>query len=595
MQKKNRNRFITATLFFLFLLAALTGCAGKNKEKEELLTILYTNDVHGYIDNAVPGEDGDEQEGMSYAMAAQMKNELLKAGKNVLLIDAGDHTSGSFFGGMDEGRTIINIMNLCGYDLAIPGNHEFDYGMFRFFSNVARAEFPYISCNFYETETGEPILPAYKLFRTGDKKIAIVGISTPESVKSSTPVYFQDENGNYLYSFYGIKSKEELYQKVQESIDAARGEGADIVLALGHIGIDIGAMVTSREIIAHTDGLSAFIDGHSHSEVEKEIVKDASGKDVILTQTGTSLAAIGKMTVREDGTITTELIKERCEEEPAVREITDEWITEVDQKLGKVAARSDLKFWIHNPENPEERFIRKTETNLGDLCTDAFYWYLNFVKEMACDAVIYNGGGIRTDITENELSYKTAKAVLPFGNNLCAIRVTGQQILDALEWGSHLTGVKSETGEDAEFGGFLQISGITYTIDASRPSAVRITEDNMWQGGPDGEYRVKDVRIYDRDAGDYLPLDLKKTYTIGGTYYGLQNAGDGFTMFSDAEVAGICAEEDYVALAAYMENFSLNAGGIPEITSERSPLAVLPNYPIDYESPAGAGRIEISK
>ena len=243
------------------------------------IAILYTNDVHTYIDGV-----------LSYDVIAAVKAELQSQYEYVLLVDAGDHVQGTAYGSMDKGATIIELMNAAGYDLATLGNHEFDYGMDGAMNAISWANYPYVSCNFYHEEAGvkgETVLNAYELFTFGGETIAILGITTPETFTKSTPAYFQDEAGNYIYGISGGEDGAALYADVQAAIDAAKAEGATKVIALGHLGDDPASQPwTSKEAIANVSGLTAFIDGHSHSTVKGEAVADKDGNTVTLTQTG---------------------------------------------------------------------------------------------------------------------------------------------------------------------------------------------------------------------------------------------------------------------------------------------------------------------
>ena len=265
----------------------------------EDVVILYTNDVHTYIDKP-----------LSYDVLAALKSELQETYGNVLLVDAGDHIQGTAYGSMDKGESIIKLMNSAGYDLATLGNHEFDYGMEGTMDVISWAEFSYVSCNFYKEEAGvrgENVLEPYKLFDIGGQKIAFVGITTPESFTKSTPAYFQDEAGNYIYGISDGEDGQALYDDVQSTIDAARAEGAELVIALGHLGVDPSSKPwTSEEVIANVSGLDAFIDGHSHTVVFDTQVSGKDGASVELTQTGEYFGSIGMMLIDgESGEIST--------------------------------------------------------------------------------------------------------------------------------------------------------------------------------------------------------------------------------------------------------------------------------------------------
>ena len=565
------------------------------EEKKNTLVILYTNDVHTSINNMVKDADGKERKGLSYASVAAMKKELAAQGENVLLVDAGDHVQGSAYGALDEGRGIINIMNAAGYDLATLGNHEFDYGMLRTFSFIAKAAFPYVSCNFYDTFNGDLWLKPYYIFNVNGKKIAFVGITTPESQTKAAPVYFMDEDGNYRYRFYGAPGTADLYQVIQMSIDAAKDEGADYVIALAHTGIDPSSEpYRSTDIIPRVKGLDAYIDGHSHNFVEGQKVKDADGKDVLLTQTGTAFQGIGKMVIDAEGKISTEIITEYPERDEVVEAMEEQQVGFVNDTLGVKIAVSPNGLWVNDPESGE-RFVRNRETNMGDLATDAVYYFASGVRGIDCDIAICNGGALRADIPAGEVTYASCKTTQPFGNVMCAVKVNGKTILDCLEWCTRDIGLKKDDGSDAEMGSFMQVAGLSYTLDTTVPNTTTGNSAGEWVSGPSGEYRVKDVKVYDKKTGMWEPLDPEREYTVAGNSYMLRNGGDGLAMFKDSEVVEDNMGEDFMIFARYMKDFTKNESGDPELVSAGSPLKDLSGYLIDYESVTGSGRITVNR
>lgn len=344
----------------MVLTMAVPGFAAEGNAKSDDIVILYTNDVHTYI-------DGD----ISYDTIAGVKTYLETQYENVLLVDAGDHIQGTAYGSMDKGENIIKLMNAAGYDLATLGNHEFDYGMFgRIKVTDNWAEFPYVSCNFYEEANGvrgENVLDSYKIFNFGAEKVAVIGITTPESFTKSTPAYFQDENGNYIYGIAGGTDGSALYADVQKAIDAAKAEGATKVIALGHLGDDLSSQPwTSEETIANVSGLNAFIDGHSHSTVVGKTVKDKNNADVLLTQTGEYFGTIGMMVIdAETGAISTQLLTETSTEvtsstpDAAVKAIKDAWMTEIDTKLGEKIGTAAVT--LDNYDAMGDRIVRTQE------------------------------------------------------------------------------------------------------------------------------------------------------------------------------------------------------------------------------------------
>ena len=549
-------------------------------EKSEV-TILYTNDVHTYIDKQAPE--------LTYAAIAALKQSYQNAGKKVLLVDAGDHVQGTAYGSMDEGASIIELMNAAGYDVATPGNHEFDYGMDRAKELMRDADFPYLSCNWVDLRTNLRVLPEIKVFVRGGVRIAFVGITTPETFTKSTPAYFMNKaQTKYIYDILGGEDGQKLYSAVQKAVDKAKCL-ADVVIGLGHLGVDPSSSPwTSEEVIAHTTGFDAFIDGHSHTVMENKQVADASGRLVTLTQTGSYFANVGEMTIAPDGTISTRLVSTYDQEDPAVAAEQAAWVSSVDEMLGEKIAVADTKFYITDPATGKRR-IRSGETNLGDFVADGIYTYFNEVEQLHCDIAIMNGGGIRSDEDAGYWTFKTCKQVSPFGNVACLMSVTGKQIQDALEFAARFAGA-----EGKENGGFLQVAGATYEIHTDIPNTVQTDDKNVWIGSATGTPRVQNVKIYDRHTGTYEPLDPAKTYALAGMNYTLRNLGDGFAMFDGAELIKDYVSEDYLVMSTYAMTFGgVDAEGLPHLSSANSVLAEYPGYLLDYENPYGAGRISI--
>ena len=557
---------------------AASACWSSDKSD---VTILYTNDVHTYIDKQAPK--------LTYASIAALKQSYRDAGKPVLLVDAGDHVQGTAYGSMDEGASIIELMNAAGYDVATPGNHEFDYGMDRAKQIIKDADFPYLSCNWVDLRTNLRVLPSVKVFVRGGRRIAFVGVTTPETFTKSTPAYFMNKaQTKYIYDILGGEDGQKLYDAVQKAIDKAKIL-ADYVIGLGHLGVDPSSSPwTSEEVIAHTSGFDAFIDGHSHTVMENKQVQDASGKAVTLTQTGSYFANVGEMTIAADGTITTKLIPTHEGMDATIAAMQTGWVNTVDDMLGEKIAVGDSDFYVTDPATGKRR-IRSAETNLGDFVADGIYAYFNEVEKLHCDVAIMNGGGIRADVPAGDWTFKTCKQVSPFGNVACLMSVTGKQIQDALEFAARFAG---EGGK--ENGGFLQVAGATYEIHTDIPNTVQTDEKNVWIGSATGTPRVQNVKIYDKASGSYLPLDPGATYALAGMNYTLRNLGDGFAMFDGAELIKDYVSEDYLVMSTYAMIFDgADAAGLPHLSSANSPLAAYPGYLLNYEQPYGAGRITI--
>ena len=504
-------------LALLLAAAMVMGLAAPAMAAEESesgkIVILHTNDVHCGID-AVADEETGAVTNLGYAGVAAYKAEMEAqyGAENVTLVDAGDAIQGGPIGTLSKGSYIVDIMNEVGYDLAIPGNHEFDYGMDNFLTLAQeKAQYTYLCCNFTDLE-GKAVLDAYKVVDYGDVSVGYVGIDTPESFTKSTPTYFQDAEGNYIYSFSQGNEGADLYAAVQKAVDAAVADGADYVVALGHLGNEGSTDVwTSKAVIANTDGIDVFIDGHSH-ETYNETVTNAEGEEVLLAQTGTKLANIGKVVIdTKTGVIDAVMVGNYAEQDETVAAYVAGVNEEFAGVLQEVVATSDVDLTTLDPATGE-RAVRNAETNLGDLCADAYRVLLG------ADIAFVNGGGIRADIAAGDITYEDIINVHPFGNEACLVETTGQDILDALEMGARLY--------PEENGGFLQVSGISYTIDASVPSSVVLSDEGEFVK-VDGDYRVKDVMV----GGE--PLDVTKTYTLASHNYMLKSGGDGFVMFKD--------------------------------------------------------------
>ena len=594
-QKNKKILVLLLIAVAAFVSALLWNGEGKKRIPEKDIAVIYTNDIHTYINNRKPNDE-KKAKNLSYSAVAALKEDLAAQGKAVILVDAGDHIQGTAYGDMDKGATMIQIMNETGYELATIGNHEFDYGISRILELIKKAEFPYISCTFYKTEDGKLVLEPYKIIEKGGVRVAFIGISTPESITKSTPTFFMDKNGNLLYNFYSGEDGSEFYNAVQKAIDEA-GSQADYVIALGHLGVDISSVpFTSRDLIQHTHGLNAFIDGHSHTFIEHEYVKDSKGNDVLLTQNSAYFKSIGIINITKDGRISAEIMREYDRQDEKIAEIENGWIKTIDEKLGEKIAVLDTKMYVMDPKNPSQRIVRCHETNLGDFTADSYYYYFNEKLKLNCDIAISNGGGIRNGINPGNISYFSAKTVFPFGNQICIAEATGQQILDALEKGAMFAGIFDESKHfPAESGGFLHVAGIKYEIDSTVDSTVRIDENGIWLGAPTGKYKVGNVMIYNRETAEYEPLDLEKQYRLAGANYTLKNLGDGMAMFKGIVPVLDFVGEDYIILADYFKSFKKGKDKFPHISTENSPLKAYKNYLLDYENPFGSGRIEINK
>lgn len=576
------------SFFMIFLLAfLLISCKDKKDNRKDDIVIVYTNDIHSYIGNTKENENKEKVPALRLNNVSGYVNELKKEYKNVLLVDAGDEVQGTFYGSIDSGVDIIDIMNKTGYDLATPGNHDFDFGVPAFFGFVEQANFPYISCNFKTVEDNKNVLDSYKIYDLGDKKVAFVGVSTPDTIPQSTPKFFQDDNGNYIYKFEGQANKNDLFDCVQNTIDEIKDD-VDYIIGLGHLGVGADEArkgIRSIDVINNTSGFDALIDGHSHTLIEKEYYKDKNNNDVLLTQTGCYLDGFGVMKITEDGEIDTSVVNYTSYGDNKVKKLEDALILKVNNALGQKIATLDNKLYTKDPTTGK-RMIRARETSLGNIASDSIYWYLNEEKDLNCDIAVVNGGGLRTDIEVGDVTYKIANDVMPFGNVICLIKTKGQNIKDALELGVNICDDIYTKDEYAENGGFLHAAGIKFDVDVSIPTSVETGTNDMFVR-VNGEYRVKNLKVYNKETKSYEDLDENKYYTVGGINYILRNAGNGMSMFNDSELVLDYIGEDYLVFADYLKAFDNS------INNQNSPLKSYENYLYDYENPYGSGRIHM--
>ena len=501
-------------------------------EKSNDIVILHTDDAHcGVNDN------------LGYAGVAAYKAEMEKTHNYVALVDCGDAIQGESIGTLSAGAYLVDIMNEVGYDFATFGNHEFDYKLPQLAKLTKQAKYQYLACNFKYIGKGTSDLnyKPYEIVTYGDKKVAFIGIVTPESFTKSTPAYFQDESGNYIYSFSEDETGTALYEIVQKTVDEARAAGADYVIAMGHLGNEgITDRWTSKAVIANTTGIDAVLDGHDHiAGVQKVANKD--GKQIVLTEPGTKFENLGKLTIKTDGTITAELIspKEFTEKDAGITAYITKLTDTFKEYVSKVVAKSSIA--LPDKDENGNRLVRNHETALGDLCADAFR------VMMDADIGIMNGGGIRKPIKAGDITLDNILSVFPWGNLPCKMEVTGQTVLDMLEMGA--------INYPEESGGFLSVSGLKYTIMAGVPSSIELTDKGEFSKVA-GKYRVTNVQVLNKKTNEYEPLDLNKTYTLGGIDYTILYCGDGFTMFNDSKVlkAGDASYTDAQMVVDYIEN-----------------------------------------
>lgn len=514
-----KTRLVWLTLWLCLLTCV---CVGANDD----IVILYENDVHCAVEG--------------YTKLAAMKEELKESHAYVGVVSAGDFVQGGSLGVVSRGEYIIDIMNLVGYDAVTLGNHEFDYKTERLKELMQKLSAPVTSCNYQKIGEGTVFLP-YTMVTYGETDVAFIGITTPDTISCSAPNQFRDEKGNYIYSFCG----DTLFSVVQASIDAAKKEGAEVVIALSHLGTEsVAEKWSAQALIQNTSGLDVVLDGHSHSTISQMLLEDKDGQTVVLSSTGTKFAHIGKLTIGKEG-IGTELV---------ATEGYEKTNSTVDVYVGKIQADYQLlgervvgktEYTLTTEDENGNRLIRKEETNLGDFCADSYRIVTG------ADVGFINGGGIRASIDAGEITVNDLLNVFPFNNSTCVAEVTGQQIADMLELGM--------CAYPEERGGFQHVSGIDFDFDPEISSSVVLDENDGFVC-VDGARRVSDIKILEN--GIYVPIDMQKTYTLASHTYLLMEGGSGATMFRDLQTVTDTGILDVELLEIYLTEYL--GGTVPE-------------------------------
>lgn len=495
----------------LLVSALLFGqCSDENNPKvrvpdrpEKPIVILYENDVHCAVDG--------------YAKLVALRKLQQETTPYVSTVSCGDFVSGNIVGLASEGEQIVKIMNEVGYDAVVFGNHELDYGMPQMLKLAEQLEAPVVCANLQNTQTQKFLFPAYHTISYGDVDIAYIGFTT---TTNGTKNALSDENGNLVYSFM----KNEFYQNAQNWIDDARKKGADYVVALCHLGdMDRGnGHPSSLSLISNTKGIDAVIDGHDHHVIEQKMVENKEGKQVLLTSSGTAFKYVGKLVLTTEGKFESSLT-DIHHDDALVDEETQKQVASLveEAKSGgkEVIAYNEALLSIY--DEARKRIVRKQETGLANLIADS---YRHCTQS---DIAMVNGGGVRADLKQGDVTINDLYTVLPFGDMIYKANISGKHLLDVLEFSvSHLPN---------EDGTFMQVSGLKFTVDSTIPTpAVMDLEQDIFTHVGEGERRVSDVQIWDESEKKYKPLDVSRTYTMASLDYLLLDKG-GSAIFNHVD------------------------------------------------------------
>ena len=471
-------------------------------QAQKSIVILYENDAHCGIDG--------------YTKMAGLRDAINNSDTAyAAVVCCGDFLQGNTTGAISKGQYIADIMRLMDYHALTLGNHEFDYGVPRMKQLLEQVGAPVVCANLYEAGEPQPLFAPYVIHQYGNKKVAFVGATTPETMILEG-YSFYDTNGILLYD---LKPKT-FYELVQKAVDDARAEGADYVVLLSHVGETTQSMgFNSHLLVNHTRGIDVVLDGHSHEIFENAKATNLDGKAITVTQTGTQFANIGKLLITPDGRLTTKLIKrgDIPYENAKVTAATDSIHQMVKAVTSEVVGHTDYTLVVSD-EN-DQWIVRGEETNAGDLVADAYR------HAMKADIGFENGGGIRNDIYAGDISYGNIIGMLPYDNTLRRIAVTGMQLEAMLTRCTALVPVLD--------GNFPQCSGLRFTIHSK-------------------SHTVSNIEVL-QENGQYAPLDLHHTYSVALTNYNHEGGGF-FDSFKTCPVLFESSLRYYEALSDYLRN-----------------------------------------
>lgn len=521
------------SIVLIALLLCLSGCNSTKTIDKQVNTIegelsgktviLHSNDVHGEI--------------MGYAYMAQVKNDFISKGATVILVDAGDFSQGSIYLNSSKGRNAIDFMNMVGYDVVAIGNHDFHYSKEVLDENLKELN-AYTVCTNLTKSNGKKAYNSSVVVSVNDLRIGFIGLLTPETSTKVNPNYVKDLN---------FLEKEDLYKITQEEIDSLENK-TDLIILLSHLGVDKESVGNqSYDVLQNTTGIDFVIDGHSHTVMQK------GEKGQAIQSTGTEFENIGVIVIDnqtkqiEDNYLipTKDYPKDETVEAKA-QEIIDQTIID----YGVSIANTQVLL------NGKKNDVRSSETNLGDLISDAMLWQVLSLDSLDIEEenviAINNGGSIRSSIEIGDISRATINAVLPFENTVAVNYIKGSELLEVLEASTFLC--------PELVGGFPQVSGIKFTINTTNEYDKGEQYPNSIYYGP------KSIKRVSIDEINGKPFDENKTYAVvtnnfcaagGDTYYAFKRAYDesnGFDtgiMLDEAVVNYVQATQDGVIDSKY--------------------------------------------
>lgn len=494
------------TLKSIFVLAmsvvTYTSCSDDNVSNpivpvlpDQNIVVMYENDVHCATDG--------------YSKFAALRSEYKAQTPYVTTVSAGDFVQGGIVGTLTNGEGIVNIMNEVGYDIVTPGNHEFDYGMKQLYHLLNDCLDANVVCaNFCHYPSMELVFEPYVIKEYGKVKVAYIGLTTAKTLTSTSPSNYQDADGNRIYDFMNSQ----LGEQTNHMVEKVRSEGANYVVLIAHLGDGIVPdCKNALDIIHETQGIDVVLDGHYHTVINDSLVANSEGKMIHYTSTGTKFQNMGVLTINTTGGISTHLVetatydKADTEVQAFVDKINDEVMATGDYVIG----HTDFDLSINGVDN--KRIVRNQESALGNFIADSY------MDLFGTDLAMVNGGGLRESLKKGDLTYNNVLAVTPFSNTMCSATITGQQLLDGLEYCYSLL--------PNENGSFIHVGGMRLNIDLS-VQAEFVKENGLFVAVAEGSpRRVSNLQIYNKSTGQYEPMDPSRTYTVASSNYILREQG----------------------------------------------------------------------
>ena len=526
--------------FTKIVLACLLIVAFACKRKDNIV-ILYDNDVHCAVDG--------------YANMAGLKNQALEQTPYVSVVSCGDFAQGDVIGTLSEGGSIVEIMNQVGYDVVVFGNHEFDYSFRTMEELASQLKATVVSCNLINKKTNQTVFEPYKIVEYGSTKVAYIGVITPETLTSSPNIFkdiqlapFDAENNVEGVDFEGDFCADSLYSQVQKYVDAARSDGAHVVVVLAHLGDELldKTMPTSVSLIEQTHGIDVVLDGHAHHTIADTLIANNQNQMVHLSSTGSNFKNIGQLIIAPDNTLSIQLlpVDTLTMVDDSVKALVDTLKNHTLVFGQERVGRTPFPLIANDAQG--NRIVRQEETNLANFCTDAFRIMLD------TDIALINAGGIRENIEAGDITYNDLLRVFPFNNTVCIATLTGKQLVDVLEYSTRYL--------PKESGGLLHVSGLRYIVMENEcPAPIVYDENNLFVALASKSERLDRIEIWDKQAQRYVPIKMNKEYTIAAFDYHIKKMG-GNGILRNAVLKQDKMNMDVDVLSAYL--FSLN-GCVP--------------------------------